>query len=41
MRDLAKRLMLPLRRLAGRFVLSDDSYTGTHGCIHTAASFIA
>jgi O-methyltransferase len=41
MRKLVKRLLLPLRRLAGRFVLSDDNYTGAHGCIHTAASFIA
>lgn len=41
MRDTVKRLLLPLRRLAGRFVLNENNYTGAHGCIHTAASFLA
>ncbi|MFO1207026.1 MAG: TylF/MycF/NovP-related O-methyltransferase [Burkholderiales bacterium] len=30
-----------MRQLAGRFVLPENNYTGGHGCIHTAASFIA
>lgn len=41
MRETIKNLLLPLRRLAGRFVLSENNYTGAHGCIRTAASFIA
>ena len=41
MRETIKRLLLPVRRLAGRFVLDENNYTGGHGCIHTAASFIA
>jgi O-methyltransferase len=41
MRETIKSLLLPLRRLAGRFALDENNYTGGHGCIHTAASFIA
>lgn len=41
MRETIKRLLLPLRRLMGRFALDENNYTGAHGCIHTAASFIA
>jgi O-methyltransferase len=39
MRELIKRTLLPLRRLAGRFAINDNNYTGGHGCLHTAASF--
>ena len=31
----------PLRLLAGRFVLSENSFVGAHGCLRTAASFVA
>lgn len=41
MRETVKRLLLPLRRVVGRFALDENNYTGAHGCIHTAASFIA
>lgn len=41
MRETIKRVLLPIRRLVGRFALDENNYTGGHGCIHTAASFIA
>ncbi|MFN0186062.1 MAG: TylF/MycF/NovP-related O-methyltransferase [Aquabacterium sp.] len=41
MRETLKRMLLPLRRMAGRFALNENNYTGTNGCVHTGASFIA
>jgi hypothetical protein len=41
MRQTLKRLLLPLRRLAGSFVLDEASYASAHGCIRAAASFTA
>jgi O-methyltransferase len=41
MKEAIKRLLLPLRRMVGRFGVDDNNYTGTDGCIHTGASFIA
>lgn len=36
-----RRLLRPLRLLAGRFVLHERNFTGNNGCIHAASSFIA
>jgi O-methyltransferase len=41
MRSLIKRVLKPVRELAGHFVLDNSNYIGGNGCIHTAASFIA
>lgn len=41
MKRLIKKWLNPLRLAMGRFVLSDNAYTGTHGCLRTGASFIA
>lgn len=41
MREAIKRILLPLRRLAGRFAIDENNYTGAHGCLHAGASFIA
>jgi hypothetical protein len=36
-----KRLLHPLRRLAGKIAAADnEKYTGTHGCVRTGASFV-
>lgn len=36
-----KRLLRPLRLMAGRFVLPERNFIGAHGCLQTAASFTA
>jgi O-methyltransferase len=36
-----RRMLRPLRRLAARILSSErENYTGEHGCIRTAASFV-
>ncbi len=40
-RGLARRILRPVRLLAGRFLIAEkDNFTGAHGCIRTAASFV-
>lgn len=41
MKRLIKKLIHPLRVLAGRFVIPERSFVGSHGCLQTAASFAA
>ena len=40
-KETIKKLLLPVRRLAGEFVLLPaGNYIGNHGCINAASSFI-
>lgn len=40
-RKLIKAWLKPVRQAFGRFALNETAYTGTHGCLRTAASFVA
>lgn len=41
LKDFLRKVLLPIRRLAGKFILPPGgTYIGRHGCIHAASSFI-
>lgn len=41
MKSAIKKLIHPLRLMAGKFAIPDRSFIGAHGCLQTGASFIA